>query len=52
MTSLQTRVFGCDALVHVHSLYRVKLDPRAIKCVFVGYAPHKKGNKCYHPQES
>ena len=50
LTSLQNRVFGCPAFVHVHSPYRGKLDPRAIKCVFIGYAPNKKGYKCYHPQ--
>nr|AFN88192.1 putative retrotransposon protein [Phaseolus vulgaris] len=30
--------------------YRGKLDPHAIKCVFIGYAPNKKGYKCYHSQ--
>jgi len=50
LTSLQSRVFGCPAFVHVHSPYRGKLDPRAIKSVFIGYAPNKKGYKCYHPQ--
>ncbi|XP_068475998.1 myosin-15-like isoform X2 [Phaseolus vulgaris] len=50
LNSLQNRVFGCPAFVHVHSPYRGKLDPRAIKCVFIGYAPNKKGYKCYHPQ--
>jgi len=50
MTSLQTRVFGCPAFVHVHSPYRGMLDLRTIKCVFVGYAPHKKGYTCYNPQ--
>nr|KYP54934.1 Retrovirus-related Pol polyprotein from transposon TNT 1-94 [Cajanus cajan] len=50
MTSLQSRVFGCSVFVHVHSTHRGKLDPRAIKCVFIGYASNKKGYKCYHPQ--
>jgi len=50
LTSLQNRVFGCPVFVHVHSPYRGKLDPRAIKCVFIGYAPNKKGYKCYHSQ--
>jgi len=50
LTSLQNRVFDCLAFVHVHSPYQGKLDPRAIKCVFIGYAPNKKGYKCYHPQ--
>jgi len=50
MTSLQSRVFGCPIFVHVHSPYWGKLDPRAIKCVFIGYASNKKGYKCYHPQ--
>jgi len=50
LTSLQNRVFGCPVFVHVHSPYRGKLDPRAIKCVFIDYAPNKKGYKCCHPQ--
>ena len=50
LAGLQSRIFGCPTFVHVHSPYRGKLDPRAIKCVFIGYAPNKKGYKCYHPQ--
>ena len=50
MTSLQSRVFGCSVFVHVHGPHRGKLDPRAIKCVFICYASNKKGYKCYHPQ--
>lgn len=49
MSSLQNRVFGCSAFVHVHGPHRGKLDPRAIKCIFIGYASDKKEYKCYHP---
>lgn len=31
------KVFGCVCFVHVHSPSRGKLDPRALKCVFVGF---------------
>lgn len=47
--SIPPRVFGCTGFVHNHSPSREKLDPRAIKCVFVGYSPTQKGYKCYHP---
>jgi len=50
MISLQIHVSGCPVFVHVHSFYWGKLDPRAIKCVFIGYAFNKKGYKCYHSQ--
>ena len=50
LTSLQCRIFGCVAFVHIHSQFRGKLDPRAVKCIFIGYASDKKGYRCYHPQ--
>nr|KYP63246.1 Retrovirus-related Pol polyprotein from transposon TNT 1-94 [Cajanus cajan] len=43
------RIFGCVSFVHVHSGNRGKLDPRALKCVFIGYSSTQKGYKCYHP---
>jgi len=46
---LQPRIFGCIAFVHVHNNERGRLDPRAVKCVFVGYSNTQKGYRCYHP---
>ena len=36
--NLTPRIFGCTAFVHVHSQNRGKLDPRALKRVFVWYS--------------
>ena len=41
--------FGYVVFVHLHDHQRSKLDPRAKKCVFIVYAPHQKGYRCYHP---
>ena len=48
-SSLQPHIFGCTSYVHDHNSTKSKLDPRALKCVFLGYSPSKKGYKCYHP---
>ncbi|KAM1149971.1 hypothetical protein ACFX2B_030197 [Malus domestica] len=47
--NLPPHVFGCVAFVHLHKQYRSKLEPRALRCVFVGYASNQKGYCCYHP---
>ncbi|RVW35914.1 Retrovirus-related Pol polyprotein from transposon TNT 1-94 [Vitis vinifera] len=47
--NLPPRVFGCMAFVHLHKHQRTKLTSRALQCVFIGYALHKKGYRCYHP---
>ena len=43
------RVFGCVAFVHLHKNHRTKLDPHAIRCLFLGYASLQKGYRCYDP---
>ena len=48
-TPLPLRVFSCIAFVHVSKHLRDKLDPQALKCVFIGYSPTQKCYKCYHP---
>ena len=43
------KVFGSIAYVHIPVEKRRKLDPKAEKCVFIGYAQDRKGYKCYNP---
>ncbi|KAH9668313.1 hypothetical protein KPL70_021366 [Citrus sinensis] len=47
--SLSPKIFGCTVFVHNKQPNQSKLDPRALKCVFVGYSPSQKGYKCYSP---
>ena len=46
--SLPLIICGCVAFIHIHSRERSKLDPRALKCIFLGYSPTQKGYKCFH----
>jgi len=46
---LPPRVFGCSVFVHIPKANKTKFDPCAEKCVFVGYATHQKGYRCYNP---
>ena len=47
--NLPPHVFSCVAFVHLHKSQRNKLTPRALRCVFLGYAAYQKGYRCYHP---
>jgi transposase InsO family protein len=42
----QLRVFGCTAYAHVDN---GKLEPRAAKCIFIGYQHGVKGYKLWNP---
>ena len=44
------RVFGCMVYVHIPDEKRRKLDPKAMKGIFVGYPEGKKGYKIYLPE--
>ena len=46
---LHMKVFGCISYVHVPDELRIKLDPKAEKCIFIGYSLEKKGYRCYNP---
>ncbi len=42
-------MFGCIAYVHVPDEKRSKLDPKAEKCIFIGYSLKQKGYRCFNP---
>ena len=41
------RVFGCVSYVHVNDEKRDKLDPKSVKCVFIGYGGDDFGYRFY-----
>ena len=45
------RIFGSVAFVHIPKVNRRKLDPKSIKCFFVGYAINQKAYRCWSPTE-
>lgn len=46
---LPPRVFGCVCFVCNFKLHCDKLSFRSTRCIFLGYALHQKGYKCYDP---
>ena len=46
---LPPKIFGCVCYVHILGPGSDKLDPRYIKCVFLGYFRTQKGYRCYSP---
>ena len=46
------RVFGCAAYIHVPKDVRKKLDPKAKKCIFLGYGTTRKGYRLYDHKSS
>ena len=43
------QVWGCPAEVRLYNPREKKLDPRTVRCYFIGYPDHSKGYKFYNP---
>ncbi|KAL6311472.1 hypothetical protein AAG906_012053 [Vitis piasezkii] len=46
---LEPRIFGCTCYVRDTRPFVTKLDPKALKCVFLGYSRLQKGYRCFSP---
>ena len=44
---IKPRVFGCACFVRDVRLFVSKLDPKSLKCIFLGYSRVQKGYMCY-----
>ena len=44
---IEPRVFGCTCFVRDVRLHVSKLDPKSLKCIFLGYSQVQKGYRCY-----
>ena len=45
------RVFGCDAFAHIPKDERGKFDPKARKCILLGYRKETKAYRLYDPSQ-
>jgi hypothetical protein len=45
------RIFGLVAFVHIPKVNRQKLDPKSVKCLFVGNATIQTAYRCWSPTE-
>jgi hypothetical protein len=46
---LSSGVFDCVCFMKDHRPSVGKLDPEAVKCIFIGYSSTQKGYKCWDP---
>ena len=46
---IESRVFGCTCFVRDIRPYVPKLDPKSLKCIFLGYFRVQKGYRYYCP---
>lgn len=45
------KLFECVCFVRDHMPSVSKLDPRAVKCIFIGYPSGQQGYKCWSPSQ-
>ncbi|CAH9119777.1 unnamed protein product [Cuscuta epithymum] len=43
------KIFGCTCFVRDVNPHRTKLDPKSLKCIFLGYSRVQKGYRCFCP---
>ena len=46
---IEPRIFGCTCFARDVRPHVTKLDPKSVKCVFLGYSRVQKGYQCYCP---
>ena len=46
---IEPRIFGCTCFVRDVRPQVTKLDPKSLKCIFLGYSRVQKGYRCYSP---
>ena len=46
---IEPRIFGCTCFVRDVRPHVTKLDPKSLKCIFLGYSRVQKGYRCYCP---
>ena len=46
---IKPRIFGCTCFVRDVFSHVSKLDPKSLKCIFLGYSRVQKGYSCYCP---
>lgn len=46
------RIFGSEVFVHIPKEKRQKLDPKAVKCIFVGYDNNSKGYRVWNTESN
>lgn len=49
LSNIPLKFFGSIAFVHNHDPGSSKLDPKAHRCIFVGYPANQRGYKCFDP---
>ncbi|RVW89009.1 Retrovirus-related Pol polyprotein from transposon TNT 1-94 [Vitis vinifera] len=42
ISTVPPKIFGCSVFVHINQQHRSKLDPRSLKCIFLGYSSNQK----------